>query len=103
MTWLLSARAFLAGVPKWVWGAAALVVAVIAFMVWLDGQKDAAVRADRGASNAEAQSTAREADTSAHEAAQGKSEEVSDGNERAKAAAADSDDPLADGLRALRD
>ncbi len=82
--------------------ALAVVLVVAAFMWWLDSQKDAAVRADRAQANAEAAVTTRKADEAAHGAAQGKSDAIQEGTDRAKDAAAQSDDPLAAGLRSLR-
>lgn len=80
----------------------ALVVAVIAFMVWLDAREKAAVAANRAFSNTKALSTAREADERAERAGNRTIEEISDANERAKAAADAGSDPLGDGLRSLR-
>jgi hypothetical protein len=83
-----------------IFGAAVLLIG--GFLLWDHFDDKAAVKADRSAAKAEAVSRAREADERAHGAANRQNEEVSDGNERAKAAAAGSDDPLGDGLRSLR-
>jgi|GEM_PF-4956701 hypothetical protein len=101
MTWL-AIRTFLGGIPRWAWIALAIVIAAIAFGIWLSGEKQKAVEADRSAGKAEAVSTARTADEAAHGAAQGKSEDIEHGNEQAREAARGSDDPLADALRSLR-
>lgn len=81
-------------------GAVALIVG--AFLVWDHFDDKAAVEADRNASRAEAVSRAREADEGAETAANRTREDIEDGNERAREAARDSDDPLGDGLRSLR-
>lgn len=85
---------------------AATIVAAVALVlgawnVWLHFHDRAVVRADRAKANAEAHETARRAD----EAAQGETDrvktQVEDENERARDAAKDSSDPLADALRSL--
>ncbi len=102
MTWWSAIRTFLGGIPRWAWIALAIVIAAIAFGIWLSGEKQRAVEADRNVGKVEAVSTAREADEAAHGAAQGKSEDIEHGNEQAREAARGSDDPLGDGLRSLR-
>jgi len=97
--------AFLTGLltlPRWAKITAGIVLLLaLAFIVHKCAVRDA-VEADRNASNAAATTTAREADQSAQEAAEGKSTAIEQENDRAKEAARDSDDPLADAMRSLR-
>lgn len=80
----------------------ALVMLIVGFLLWDHFDDKAAVNADRNESKVEALDTARGADEDAEAATAGKSEEVEDGNDRARKAAADSDDPLRDALSSLR-
>lgn len=94
--------AALLALPRWAKITAGITLLLtLAFILHKCAVRDA-VEADRDASNAEATTTAREADQSAQEAAEGKSSEVQAGNAKASEAAKGSDDPLGDGLRALR-
>lgn len=81
----------------------AVVIAVTAFLVWLGGQKDAAVEADRAAASAEALSKARAADQRAGEVSHATQDRVERENTAARDAAAESDDPLAEMFRKLRE
>ncbi len=80
-----------------------LVLAVLAFNLWLDGQRQAAVSADRAQSSAEAVSRARAADNDAQRASGGTRDAIAAQNRAAAEAAAKSDDPLRTGLDKLRE
>jgi hypothetical protein len=80
--------------------AAALLIG--GFLLWDHFDDKAAVEADRTAAKAEAVPRAREADERAERAGNQTREGIEDGNDRAREAAADSGDPLGDGLRSLR-
>jgi hypothetical protein len=82
---------------------AAVVALLAAFFIWLAVHDRGVVEADRSASNAKAVTTAREADERAETAATGQSDRIEKGNRDAEEAARNSDDPLADGLRSLRE
>lgn len=97
----ITARGFF-GLAKGVWLVIAIAALIAGFVLWLDAREDAAVEADRARSNAEAVTTAREADQAASEAQRDKLEDVEHGNDRAREAAAGSDDPLRDALEWLR-
>lgn len=77
-------------------------LAVVAFLLWLDHVKDEAVEADRAKAHAEIAEREAQAVASAAAVAAVQSATIAQGNERARAVAAKSDDPLADGLRALK-
>ncbi len=80
----------------------AVVLAFAGFLWWLESERDEAVEADRAAAQAEAAVITRKADERAHGAAAATTGAIQEGTERAKAAAAQSDDPLAAGLDSLR-
>lgn len=82
---------------------AVLALIVVAFNLWLGGREKAAVEADRSASRAEAVSRAREADERATAASGATREGIEATNAEARAAAAQSDDPLRAGLDKLRE
>lgn len=82
---------------------AAVVMLLAGFGLWLHFHDNAVRKADRNAANAEAVSEAREADERAEKASTGKKNDVEKGNRDAEDAARNSDDPLANGLRCLRD
>ena len=92
--------------PKWVKIAIGLTLVVAAAILWLTlhdrGVRKAAVSRDRAESSVEALDTARGADEAAEAATAGKSQEVEDGNDRARAAAEAGSDPLGDAMRSLR-
>lgn len=79
-----------------------VVLLVGAGALWLHLHTKAAVEADRTAAKLEAVSRAREADERAEAAGNQTREAIEDANDRAREAAAGSDDPLGDGLRSLR-
>lgn len=106
-TWLISKRPSLTRVyaerlVKIALTALLALIAVVAFLWWLDAREDAAVEADRAQSRAEAISKAREADQRAGEAAQATQDRIEQSNKRARDAAEGSEDPLADMFEALR-
>lgn len=93
----------LLGMPRWLKIALGAVAVVgLVFLLHKCAVREA-VKADRSAANAEAATTARDADERAEEAGNRTTEEVEDGNDRAREAADGSDDPLGDALRSLRD
>ena len=73
-------------------------------LAYCEGRKDgkAAERATQAIVEAKAQETAREADAKAGEAVSQTKADVEAGNQRARDAAVGSDDPLRDGLGALK-
>lgn len=81
----------------------AAVLLIGGFLIWDHFDDKAAVEADRNASNAKATATARKADERAETAANRQKEDIEDGNDRAREAAAGSDDPLKAGLDQLRE
>lgn len=94
------------GLPKWarltIAGVAGALLIWGGISLWLRAHDKGVAEGDRNAANVEATTTARKADEGAHAASRGKSDEVQHGNENARKAADDSDDPLASGLHSLR-
>jgi xanthosine utilization system XapX-like protein len=78
-------------------------LAVLAFNLWLSGEKDEAVVNDRAKSTADALGKARTADEAANTASQDTSDSIEAENRAAAEAAAESDDPLKAGLDELRE
>jgi len=89
-------------IAKWGLIALAVIAAVVAFNVWLDGQRDAAVQADRAAHDAAVQVEATEAAERASEAVETEQAETTQRVEGAADAAKDSEDPLAEAFDWLR-
>jgi hypothetical protein len=80
----------------------ALLLAAVAFALWLRGERREAVEADRAAASAEALSKAAEAQERGADAARESAAGIEAGNTAARDAARDSDDPLKAGLEELR-
>jgi len=95
-----------ARIAKWGLIALAVIAAVVAFNLWLDGREkaavEAAVQADRAAHDAAVQVEATEAAERASEAVEEEQAETTQRVEGAADAAKDSEDPLADAFGWLR-
>lgn len=80
----------------------AVVLAITAFMLWLDHREKAAVNADRAQAAVEVLDTARRADAAAVATTAAIQTKVEKSNDEARNAARNSDDPLRDGFGKLR-
>ncbi len=87
---------------KYIGGALALVLAITAFMLWLNHRENAAVEADRAKAAVEVLGKARRADAAAAATTAAIQNETERTNDDARKAAVDSDDPLAAGFDRLR-
>lgn len=94
----LSVWAFVKGVPKEVYYG----IAALAALWWAYGAGQDAKQAEWDEFTRKAEQAAREADRAAGEAVTETIDEIEAGNQRARDAASQSDDPLADGLRGLK-
>lgn len=87
---------------KWIALALAGALAVAGFMLWLHGREQRAVQADRAAANAYVAVDTRKADERAHGAVAASEAATKARVDAAREAAAEAEDPLAEGLAWLR-
>lgn len=102
MTFIAGALGFLKGLPREVWYCLAAALAL--YLVYSAGHRagESEVRAEWVEATRKATERAREADSAAGEVVSDTINDVENGNQRARDAAGQSDDPLADGLNGLQ-
>jgi hypothetical protein len=104
---LLSARLWFAALPRGAKLAIAAVVGVLLawalWSLWISHHDAAVIDQHEGKIDAEVERKTGEASEAAADAAATTRSDVERGNDKARGAAAESDDPLADGLRALKE
>lgn len=88
--------------PRWVWYGIAGVLAAVALLAWLNAREREAVEQDRLKAKAEVLERARDADTRSVGETRAVQDEVERQNDKAREAAAGSDDPLKSYFDSLR-